>query len=419
MRNGSVMIYINNKTSRFVLVSLFCVLTSQAAIETTYADFKYKFSGKLKEDTVAAKNLALLNNNNDGNKIWFARHTLDLDLNVGYGKETFGDQVAAACLSVRNKGIWGSPQSIASTTVTSLKFLDSVGLSHNHEIPRYFFWIRELWLDFSINTILGLPLEFEHSFKLGLFPFQLGRGIALGDAYAVGPEILGYYNDSLVDQFAPGGILQGEILRDVLSYDLYAGILQNRSTSLSETGAAVFGQEYGRLDTPQQGSGSINFLIAGRLNWDVFNNEKLGKLHAEPYFLYDRDPEQRIEFLADALGQLGTVGFADEYTYPRFEIGFDYALNLGQQRIRGWDRNRVDIENNGGYAVVVNSQVVDQNGNKIPYIKGSPAQKMIDLAWRDESQNNQAIGTVDGGVGYLTGPVTLKNAETRFRCIQE
>ena len=396
------------------VVIMFSSLCLQAKIETTSGDFNYQFFGTLKEETVAAKNIALLNNNNEGNKTWYARHTLDLNLDVNYGQKTYDKKVAEALLNIRNKGVWGNPESIASTTETELKILDAQLGRHRHAIPVHILWIRQIWLDFSINAILGLPFIFNHGFKFGLFPFQVGRGIALGDAYAVGPRILGFYNDDVVDQFAPGGLLYGDILEDRLSYNLYAGILQNKSTSLAETGEAIFGQSYGRLKNPQRGSGSINFVIAGKLNWTVFDTVKLGKLAVEPYALYNRDPEQMIEFRGDSINQLGTIGVAAEYTYPRFEIGFDYALNLGQQRVKGWDRNQVQLDNRNGQAVIVNSHVLDQNKNKIPFIKGSSAQKIIECSYQDESQNGQVIGTVDG-VGYLSGTVNLTNGGTRFR----
>ncbi len=386
-----------------------------AKLQTTVGDFRFAFSGAFKPEMFYGKNVALLNNNNVGNKIWFERHTLDFDLNIEYGKETYGVPVAEFMFDMRNKGVWGNSGSVAATTDAETKIVDSVGRSHKHFIPKHIFWMRSAWLSFSLREVLGLSFINDHRFTIGLFPFQLGRGIALGDAYAVGPEILGFYSDGVVDQFAPGGLLHGGIVLDLLSYDLYAAILQNRSSSLSETGAAIFGQEYGKRVTPQRGSGKINFVVAGRLNWDVFRNEKFGHLHVEPYALYNRDPEQKIEFRGDATSQLGTVGLAAEYKHSRFELGFDYALNLGQQRVKGWDRNQVQERNVDGRVVLVNSHVVDQSGNYIPFVAGGQAQTIIDTAPQDESQNSKVIGSTTGDVGYLTGPITLQNNSTRFR----
>ncbi len=390
--------------------------TSLAKLQTKSGDFEFTFSGMFKPEMFFNKNVELLNSNNKGNEIIFARHTLDLDLNIAYGSETYGFPVAEFMFNIRDKGVWGSSTSIASTNDATTKVVDSVGRTHKHSIPRHIFWMRESWLSFNLREFLGLSFVNNHSFKVGLFPFQLGRGIALGDAYAVGPAVLGFYSDSVVDQFAPGGVLHGEILPDNLSYDLYVAVLNNKSTGLSETGAAIFGQEYDRRSTPQRGSGNINFLIATRLNWKVFSNDTFGSLSVEPYALYNHDPEQKVEFEADASSRLGTVGFATEYEYDKFEFGFDYALNLGQQSVRGWDRNQVQERNRNGQVVLVNNHVVDQSGNYIPFISGSQAQTIIDEdSFQNESQNSQVIGTVTDDVGYLTGPIILQNNSTRFR----
>ena len=388
---------------------------SWGIMQKQLGDITATFFGSFKPEMFFGKNVALLNNNNEGNKIWFARHTLDFNLGIEYGMETYEMAVSSLLFNIRNKGVWGNPESIAFTTEAETKIVDAVGRNHKHAIPRHIFWLREGWINIDLRQVLGLSFTNAHMFKIGLFPFQLGRGIALGNAYAVGPELLGFYSDSFVDQYAPGALFRGVILKDRLSSDLYAAILQNRSTGLSETGAAILGQEYGRRDTPQRGSGKINFLLAIRLNWQAIVSDIYGYLNIEPYALYNRDPEQRVEFRGDATSQLGTIGMAMNYEHPRFGIGFDYALNLGQQRVKGWDRNQIIEKNRNGQVVLVNSHVVDQNNDNIPFINNSQAQQDINCSFQDESQNGQTIGTVSGNVGYLPGPVTLQNVNNRFR----
>src|SRR5690606_5058198 len=149
----------------------------------------------------------------------------------------------------------------------------------------------------------------------------------------------GFYADSAIDQYAFGARFSGELISKVLSYDFYTAILQNNSGSLNDTSRKILGQEYERLETPERGFGKINFLMAGRFNWTVFDNDWLGRMTLEPYALYNNDPEQRIEFRGDATSKLGTLGLAGEFYGKRFEAGFDYAVNLGEQRVKGWDRN--------------------------------------------------------------------------------
>jgi hypothetical protein len=142
--------------------------------------------------------------------------------------------------------------------------------------------------------------------------------------------------------------------------------------------------------------------------------------------MYNSDPEQRIEFPADATSKLGTIGFAGEYYGNRFECGFDYAVNLGHQQVKGWDRNVIKENNRQATVVLINDNVTatytDAMGNVVtepaPYVPNSSAQMIINRADRDENQNGQEIGTVTS-VGYLVGsdtnPITLTNSPARFR----
>jgi hypothetical protein len=402
-----------------------CVDSLNAEFRSTYNDLEYVFSGVFKPETFYGLNINWLNNDNDFDKSYFSRHTLDLTVDALYGAKTYGSNILELLFQVRNKGVWGNPESIASTTFSDVKVLEAIKGSHKHGFPRHIFWIRQLWLQFNINEATGLPFKNTHTFTVGAFPFQLGRGIALGDAYAVGPEILGFYADSAIDQYAFGAKFSGEIFKKVLSYDLYTAILQNNSTGLADTEKKILGQEFGRLNTPSRGFGKINYIMAGRLNWNIFDNAWLGRMSLEPYGLYNNDPEQKIEFPADATSKLGTAGVAGEFYGKRFECGFDYAVNFGQQRVKGWDRNIIQENNRQASVVLVNNSVTatynDPLGNPVteqcPYVPGSVAQKIINTTDRDEDQNGQQIGTVPS-IGYLVGsdtnPIILKNSIGRF-----
>ncbi len=409
------------------VVVLQCIFGNSlnAEFRSLYNDLEYILSGVFKPETFYGKNINWLNDANTFDKGYFSRHTLDLMIDALYGAKTYGSNIVEFFFQMRNKGVWGNPESIASTTFSDIKVLEAIKGSHKHGFPRHIFWIRQLWLEFSINDAFNLPFKNKHTFIIGAFPFQLGRGIALGDAFAVGPEILGFYADSAIDQYAFGAKFSGELFPKVLSYDLYTAILQNNSTGIADTEKKILGQEFGRLETPSRGFGKINFIMAGRLNWNIFDNAWLGKMSLEPYGLYNNDPEQKIEFPADATSKLGTAGVAGEFYGKRFECGFDYAVNFGQQRVKGWDRNVIKENNRQAIVVLVNDNVTatynDAEGNSVtescPYVPGSKAQTFVNKAVRDQDQNDQKIGQVTS-IGYLVGsdtnPIILKNSEGRF-----
>ncbi len=400
-------------------------------------EFSYKISGKLKPaNSYYGKNISLLNNSEELDQIFHTKHMLDVNYDF-----SFGDLIVGK-LSGRNKHVWGSNE-VAPTTTRSTKILNSVGQNHKHFIPRNIFWIREAWLQFSLNDALGLSYSNKpQTLTFGAFPFQVGRGVALGSSFAVGPNFLGFFSDGVVDQYAFGGKLSGNIF-DSLSYDIYTAFLNNKSNSLSRTAEKIRGQEYGRLKKPEREFGKINMLYAGRLKWTPVNSKERGKLIVEPYIVYNSDPEQKVEFSADATSKLGTIGLATELVQNRFEFGFDCAVNIGHQKVKGWDRNVIQLQNRNGKACEVNSHVLvgdpindtnvssNINAFKAPYltvrvtdasavIPSSNAQSLINNAPRSENNNGQSIGIATGLNNLSTLPVAgadveLYNAADRFR----
>lgn len=398
----------------FLLWGVAPTIEGKISGKSANGDIEYTFSAGLKIETFYGSRISLLNRTLQADKLWFARHTLDTKLNILYGAATYSSPVVECNFSIRNKGVWGNAESIARTTECKSKILDSVGGEHRHAIPRHIFWMREAWMEGQLESmIFGCDMPTKHRIKLGLFPFTLGNAIALGDAYSVSSDLLGFYTDSVVDQYAPGLLLHGDLVQDVLEYDIYAAVLNNRASSLSETGSRILGQQFGKRNSPERGFGSINYLVAGRLNWYVFNNDTYGSLRLEPYGLFNNDPEQKVQFLADATSRLGTLGLAVEYIHDRVEFGFEYALNVGNQKVKGWDRNEIGfaVDKATGFVKQVNSHVVDQNGDAIVFNQvstvGKQVQAIINQSIQDEKQNGHIVGSVGG--------VDLINASNRFR----
>lgn len=353
---------------------------------------------KFKPESFYLKQSNLLNNQNLSDKIILSRSTLDMSLNLLYGDECYGYDATEFFVTFRNKGVWGNPRSIAQTTETNLKVLEAAFGDHKHFIAKHIIWIRELWLKFCINDAFDLDFERKHYFTLGAFPFELGRGIALGDAFSVGPRILGFYSDNAVDQYAFGFKFSGDIFPKYMLYDLYGAILENKSDSIASTAQKIRGQEFGRRRLQQRGSGRVNFLVAGRLRSYPLQTD-CTTVALEPYALYNYAPEQKIEFEADGKSKLATFGLAGEFRFDDFEWGFDTAVNVGHQVVRGWDRNVVEFKNDGGTVKLVNSRIVTQdpmvnpNAPKAIYVPNSNEQQIINTSAEDASQNGRLIGT--------------------------
>ena len=195
--------------------------------------------------------------------------------------------------------------------------------------------------EFVLNDIFHISFPRKHTFTVGLFPFSLGRGIALGDAYAVMHEFVGYDPASYINRYAPSMKMSGEILGShVLDYDLCWILADNLSDSFNAVNLKTQGQFYGHRFFQARGFGVMDYILSGRLKWTPVS-EKECSLYIEPYALYNHEGDQKIEVSGDARSSLGTIGLAVEGKKECFEFGFDVAHNIGYQHVKGLDRNIV------------------------------------------------------------------------------
>ena len=365
----------------------------------TPGDSEFKFGVRLRmPEFFYGKNLRLLNDANPTDRVLYFRHIADFTLQYRYGKPKVPYDIVYVKMTIRNKGVWGDPETIASTTTTPINELGTSFGNHNHGIPLHLLWIRELWMQISLNDLLCLPFCNNHTLTIGAFPFEVGRGIALGAAFSVDRTDLGFISEYAVDQYAFGAKLAGEMIKDVLYYDLYAAILDNKSASFEQTNQNIRGQQYFHRNNQARGFGSINYLVAARMKFHPKLRFKDWTSRIEPYILYNHIPEQRVEFRAEAKSDLVTFGIASESEYGRFEWGFDTAYNFGNQTVFGWDRNTVSIANRDGTAVIENSKVQqeppgEQEDQKNPAALVIPDnQKIIDTSPQTQLQNGKVIG---------------------------
>lgn len=325
-------------------LALFCLTAAQAKVVYKNDEVTVTLSGKIANSTDIGVNASLLNNDAvgaRGNKIdraYANKSKIETTVNV---KQEQGIEAQA---TFRSKFTWGNPRS--STTSTKIKYGESLIGSHTHSIGLNSVYVQELWIKLDMGDFFNSMLD-SHSITAGLFPFQLGRGIALGANFAVDPSSLGFYSDKSVDQYAPGIKLSGNVLKDELQYDFYWSVMNNKTTKLKDTGDQIYDQliingAYVPNNKFARGSGDIDWRTAVRLRWTPFDDkEQEKKAYFEPYAMYARDPSQDLEATADASSRLGTFGLAADFQFGPFEFGFDGALNRGSQQVFALDRNKV------------------------------------------------------------------------------
>lgn len=172
---------------------------------------------------------------------------------------------------LHNLSTWGNGF-IAQTTENGVKIADATTQEHQHFLGRQIFWLKEGWFEIALNSVFNIKTCLNNYLKLGAFSFTLGRGISLGDAYAVSPGILGFYEDDLVDQYAFGILLNGGLIKDKLDYYLYYGLLENKSDKFENVNKKIYANAIGKKEHPQRGFGKIDFVIATKLLWTVINS---------------------------------------------------------------------------------------------------------------------------------------------------
>lgn len=302
-----------------------------------HGNFLLDFSFNHKPEMFYTKNIAYFSGS-DLDKTIYAQGTWDFSLNASF------QDVLKSNMTLRNRSRWGTTKGIA-VTKNKIKILDAELDDHDHTLNRLLFWMREGWLELSLNDTFDVGTQARHYLKLGAFPFQLGRGISLGSAYAVAPGIIGFFAENTIDAFAFGALFHGDVVKDKLHYDLYGEIADNMSESFDSNAETIKTQSM-TAPCKYRGFGDIKFITAGRLIWTLFDKPVWGALSLEPYAMYCRAPVQRAEFLGDANLKLGTLGLAMEYVSTRWELGWEVATNLGRQAIDAWDRNVIDLRRN-------------------------------------------------------------------------
>jgi hypothetical protein len=406
----------NSKCSIVAVLSLSLLLVSPIVKAVSLKDvgdiFDFDITGMLKPESVFANNYNFFNSD-DIDRTLKIQNTFDLGLRAVPKTGTVEFYMGA-----RNRLAAGDPTAASSTSKVATRVVDAFQEPHSHASGKNFIWIRELWMRWDIGKVFNLPTDSNQSVTIGIFPFQVGRGIALGDVYAAGPELLGFYSETYVDQYAFGLLFSGDVWSDWVTYALYFGLLKNKSGNIKEVQEKIYASRYEYQNRPQRGFGDINYVIANYFNIYALRDDVYGSMRLQPYWVFNQDNGQMIEFPNDAQSLLGTIGLEGEYLSKYFEFGFEMAFNAGKQIRFGWDRNIVKLIDDGGRISEVNSHVVTalDGGSNVPFVSAKdPAQKAIYAVPQTQCSNGQQIPGDFTTIGYLDNPAgTIFNTKDRF-----
>ena len=260
-------------------------------------------------------------------------------------------------------------------------------------------WLRE-------GFLLYAPCKEKNNFiKAGYFPFKLGTGLVLGNAYKVNIPIAWQYIYEQIDQFRPGILLETTTQKQRITGQIYLGF-----TTTSPNFDATISPSLSAFLTPrlEQSFSSLpptksvpNIVTAFQAIFSPFEDNSM---QISPYFFFQK-ANLSIEVSNDAISTLYTPGIFGFFKHKNIKLTFELAKNCGKEQIKQLDRNA--ILNNQIYydphpgiapATVTNNDLILS-----PFILPS------------------TITTPSGNAGIFTFPVThsttyvFKNSYDRFR----
>lgn len=414
----------------------------------TEKGIEISFNGKERIEGYTEVNTKYLNNYNSNLDTYIVpgKSTTDIGMAISAGKNIgFDDNIIQLGIDLRSRTTWGKPQEVGKTTTSVLSEKTSIGTlefgTHTHTIGIPIIYLRGADLTLDINNLfLNLPEEYPtQKLKLGFFPLEIGRGISLGAAYLVSPEVLSYAPVDVIQEFAPGLLLYGNLLKNKeLHYRLYVGIIKNLSGSSSDLQKKTKLNQYGMTFYPYRGSGVFNIVSALQVDWQCLNNDTQ-KLVISPYVIMAHEGAGKVTYPEDSTSNLLTYGIALEAEKDKlWDASFEFAANIGSQRVFGIDTNNLIFDQrvcsisgdlgipnpNTSIGVWTNSQVTftgytdgmssntsDLNNKNAVYLgDNSIRQQAINAVYKNSSSNDTTILVHDNNSTY-----TMKNSSTRFR----
>lgn len=364
---------------------------------------KFSMGGKVTNETFVANNMTLLNSSVLQDLTFYIRTTADYSFSTCY----MHDKVHIDFYnSLRFRFKWG--------TSTETKNADSfINVASNRftvkgtATNKHLLWMREGW----VKAKLGLNESLDHYVQVGLVPYQVGRGISLGDAYQA-EGFLGFTPGFSIDQYAPGIVFNLNPIKDRLSIDAYWAMTENNQVTIRDNFEPI---RDGIINgCSQRGVGRQSFLNALRAQV-LFKNDA-HKITIEPYLVHQHAPDQDLEFKNDVDSFVSTAGLALEAEYKRFNWGGEAAVNFGEYDISAWDRNQTKlVKNSDSFVVQQYTKVFTQDPatckNPAPAPATSSVAQVICGSEKVTENNGKQIGTAI----INNVPTPIYNAFDRIR----
>jgi hypothetical protein len=344
-------------------------------------------AAKVAKESFASRRTRFLNSNLASDTSLYFRTTLDGALTFKTG-ENEKNPVVDGKISLRGRYTVGTPAEVTAAA-GEISFADTTLTTPATDLQRTVFWLRELFLKVSLDNN---PEKSEYYVKFGSFPYDLGRGIALGSAYSAG-GFLGLTPSFSINQYAPGFLFHGAIVPGALSGDIYYALLANPNGSFDDNTKVIRANELKELgESSARGLGRHVWVSSGALHWKAIKTDS-ATFDVNPYAYLYSSPDQKLEFTADSDSNLWAVGTAGELKAGKFEFGFDGAFQGGVTKIKAWDRNYTAVTRASDASVAVQYSKVYEGSDMTTLALVTDANKTtVKGSTLSLDQNGQQIG---------------------------
>lgn len=349
------------------------------------------------------ENLELLNAQNNFDSYSFVQYIFDFGTFYPKHFSRYSQDLLSLAVTFRIKGNFGNDGRYNTHTSLPVKIGwagTESGITYNSDTVS--FWTREASIAYQPESYPS-PL-----LTLGFFPFKIGNGLVLGNAYKLNEPIPGQYIYEQIDQFRPGILCSALNKNHTVKGDLYLGIIATKADCFANT--ALF-TNFQNLETPrkERGPGKNTIVFASQINFSGRVREK--KITLNPYLFLNNDNNQMVEFAGDATSTLITPGLWASLEHKGIRFSFEVAKNCGHQSVKKWDRNQL-LEASSLY----NSQLFYVANPNIPLSQVTNADFTFSPLVIRPSSIAQGYGN---GTNFLYKPNSqtfiFKNSYDRFR----
>lgn len=292
---------------------------------------------------------------------------------------------------------WGAGKSVDNGGTTTFDRLTTQYNSfHRHVTLHVIPMLREIRFDLCLDSVFNTNLG-SSTFTAGMFPFQVGHALSLGYAYVIDLRDTTFYLPGIIDQFQPGAMLTGDLLKDHIRYQWWIGSASyDFDVAVKERSLVQrFGFYTGQL---LDGISTNGFMTALRFELYPLCGVRNKSFMIEPYFMYAYLTDNFVQYYGDSVVNLSTAGFSVEYNRVSecvrapglYGASFELACNLGSIDTFGLDRNLITtVTDPAGFLASVESLLT---GKDISFVYVTPqVRSQVATARRSTFENFQQL----------------------------